>query len=150
MQIAKQICRKYGIFLVPFLPILLLLRILPMMYDGWHGAYAYTTYGPLPQWFRYVFVSLYNYVNGRVSSNFIAGILESFRSEIPFDIVNALIFVGLIFCICKLTGFRRMNLIVLLYTALLLLTPAQIRVYVIQIAPFQYVTPILRFFWHSC
>lgn len=135
--------QKYSIFFIPFILFLLLLRVSPMMYDGWAGPSYYQKFGGIIPWTSYVFRDMYDWINGRVSSNFFCGIIESFTSEIPLDIVGALVLTGVVICICYLINFRNKNLVVLIYTSMIVFIPYQIRTYVIQIALIQYIIPIL-------
>ena len=76
-------------------------RIIPMMYDGWIGKYYYNVQDGLLSYIRYVFVDHYNWINGRIASNLICGILESFPSELPLDLFNASMIIGIVLMINK-------------------------------------------------
>lgn len=125
-----------------FLVFFCLLRLSPMMYDGWAGPYYYINYGGLLGWWRYVTGPMRDYINGRVASNFFCGILESYMTEIPLDIAGSIVLVGIIYCLIKIFDIRN-NYVIFVYTALIILMPYGIRTYIVQIALLQYVTPIL-------
>lgn len=131
--------------LIPFLAVFPLLRVSPMMYDGWAGPFYYKQFGGLIAWFQYVMGPFREWVNGRVASNFFCGILESFTSEIPLDVVGALVLAGILFCLFRLFNLQHRVLVACLYSAFLIFMPYTLRTYVVQIALLQYLAPILFF-----
>ena len=84
-----QAVQQWWIVSIPFLVIFPLLRVSTMMYDGWAGPYYYQNNGGLLNWFFYVLGPMRQWINGRVSSNLFSGILESFTSELPLDLICA-------------------------------------------------------------
>ena len=137
--------QKYGWAILPFISSLTLLRCSPMMYDGWTGPSYYDTYGGLLNWSRYIFGPFRNYINGRVASNFISGILESFQTELPLDIFGACILTGIYCCLVCLYKIQNGAVSSVIYTSLLILMPYMVREYVVQIALLQYLAPVLFF-----
>ena len=139
-----HISKKWTL-LIPFLAIFPLLRVSPMMYDGWAGPFYYKQFGGLIAWLQYVMGPFREMINGRVSSNFFCGIFESFTSEIPLDAVGALVLVGILFCLFRLFNLQNRALAACLYSVFLIFMPYTLRTYVVQIALLQYLTPILFF-----
>lgn len=78
-----------------FFTFFLLFRIVPMMYDGWASKFAYASSDGFINYITIGLKNLYLTCNGRVISNLVCGILESFTSEIPLDIFNALLLVAI-------------------------------------------------------
>lgn len=137
--------KEYWVLTIPFVTTFALLRVSPMMYDGWAGPFYYQEFGGLISWIEYVLGPFRQWVNGRIASNFICGILESFTSEIPLDIVGALVLTGILLCLFRLFDLRHKLAVSCLYTALLVFMPYSLRTYVVQIALLQYLTPVLFF-----
>lgn len=141
-KILKQ-AREWGVLLLPFFQCLILLRLSPMMYDGWAGSSYYEQYGGLLNWPMYVIGFFRNWINGRVGSNLICGLLESLSSEWLLDVVGALLLTAIPVCLILLFHPQNRTLLVLTYSSLLALAPYGLRTYVIQIALAQYVAPIV-------
>ena len=141
-KILKQ-AREWGVLLLPFFQCLILLRLSPMMYDGWAGSSYYRQYGGLLNWPMYVIGFFRNWINGRVGSNLICGLLESLSSEWLLDVVGALLLTAIPVCLILLFHPKNRTLLVLTYSSLLALAPYGLRTYVIQIALAQYVAPIV-------
>lgn len=135
--------RKYGILLIPFCTMLALLRVSPMMFDGWSGLSAYLNSGGLINWARHVGVVMWKTANGRATATFISGLLEVFISEIPLDVTAAAIITGILYCVCRLFSIKHIRFVALLYTVFLVFTPYPIRVAVVQIALLQFWAPVL-------
>lgn len=135
--------REWGMLLLPFFQCLILLRLSPMMYDGWAGSSYYEQYGGLLNWPMYVMGPFRDWVNGRVGSNLICGLLESLSSEWLLDVVGALLLTAIPVCLILLFHPQNRTMLVLTYSSLLALAPYGLRTYVIQIALAQYVAPIV-------
>lgn len=129
--------------IIPFLSVFALLRVSPMMYDGWAGPNSYKQFGGLIAWFEYVLGPFRQWINGRAASNFFCGILESFTSEIPLDAAGALLLAAILYCLFRLFPSKNRVPAALTYTALLILMPYLARTYVVQIALLQYIAPLL-------
>ena len=145
-----QWCNKFlaaakqnWMLLIPFLSTFALLRVSPMIYDGWRGPSYYNMFGGLISYAHYTIAFFRRYVNGRIASNFFSGILESFYSEIPLDIAAALVMTGIIACAIYLFCVKKKTVIACLYAVFVVFMPYKLRVYVVQIALLQYLTPIL-------
>lgn len=134
---------KNGIYVVPFLLFFVLLRISPMLYDGWAGPYYYIQNGGILSWAQYVCVEMRDWINGRVASNFFCGLLESFLSEIPIDFVGAAVLTAIPIFLFKIFDIKSKTFPVLVYAALMILMPYTLRTYTIQIALLPYMPPIL-------
>lgn len=91
----------------------------------------------------YVIGFFRNWINGRVGSNLICGLLESLSSEWLLDVVGALLLTAIPVCLILLFHPKNRTLLVLTYSSLLALAPYGLRTYVIQIALAQYVAPIV-------
>lgn len=135
--------REWGLLLLPFFQCLILLRLSPMMYDGWAGSSYYRQHGGLLNWPMYVIGFFRDWINGRVGSNLICGLLESLSSEWLLDVVGALLLTAIPACLILLFHPKNRTLLVLTYSSLLALAPYGLRTYVIQIALAQYVAPIV-------
>lgn len=128
---------------IPFIAIFALLRVSPMMYDGWAGPYYYQQFGGIFNWVNYVFVAMRDWINGRVASNFFCGILESFTSEIPLDLTSTLVITAMLLCIMHLFPSKNKVLAAMVFSSLFILMPYQTRTYVLQIASMAYLPPML-------
>lgn len=135
--------REYWMLAIPFVMTLALLRVSPMMHDGWAGPSYYQQCGGLISWANYVLGPFRDWINGRVASNFFCGILESFTSEIPLDAAGALLLTAILYCLFRLFPSKNRVPAALAYTALLILMPYQARTYVVQIALLQFLAPLL-------
>lgn len=135
--------REWGMLLLPFFQCLILLRLSPMMYDGWAGSSYYRQHGGLLNWPMYVIGLFRDWVNGRVGSNLICGLLESLSSEWLLDVVGALLLTAIPACLILLFHPKNRTMLVFTYSSLLALAPYGLRTYVIQIALAQYVAPIV-------
>ena len=121
-------------------------RIVPMMYDGWIGKYYYNVQDGLLSYIRYVFVDHYNWINGRIASNLICGILESFPSELPLDLFNASMIIGIVLMINKIIkneNEKKLILGILLFASSILLISSDMKKDVLFYANAAYVVPIL-------
>lgn len=139
----KEAVYNWWILIIPFIMMFSLLRVSPMMYDGWAGPYYYKQHGGIINWVYYVSGPLRDWSNGRVISNLLSGILESFTSEIPLDLVGALVLTGILYCILYLFKVKNKLAVTVLYTSMLVLIPCSVRTYVLQIALVAYIPPIL-------
>lgn len=135
--------RRWWFVLIPFTQNLILLRLSPMMYDGWSGDVYYQNFGGILNWIFYICGPFRLWINGRIGSNLICGILESFTSEWVLDIVGALILTAIPVCLILLFKLQNRVLTTVVYCSLLALIPYDIRTYVIQIALPQYVAPVV-------
>lgn len=129
--------------LIPFIMVFTLLRVSPMMYDGWAGPYYYEYNGGLLTWGWYVLFLMRDWINGRVASNFVCGILESFKSEIPLDLAGALVITGMLYCLYRLFPGKNKITAALVFGTLVILMPYRVRTYVLQIATIAYLPPLL-------
>ena len=143
-EMLKKVKDNWGL-VIPFVTCLILLRLSPMMYDGWYGSSYYYNEGGVINWIRYVLIFERNNLNGRVGSNLICGIVESIKSEWIVDIVGTLILVLILYFTLRLFEIKRTGVSGILYTALIILIPYRVREYVVQIALMQYVMPVLFF-----
>lgn len=142
--------KQYWMMLIPFLSILALLRVSPMMYDGWAGPYYYYQYGGLIPWVDHILGTYRDTINGRAASNFFCGIFESFQSEIPLDVAAALVITGIFFCIVWLFRIHKKTIVSCLFTVFVIFMPYNLRVYTVQIALLQYLTPVLLLMLALC
>ncbi len=142
-MVSLQKGKKWGVLMLPFFQILILLRLSPMMYDGWAGSVYYHNMGGLLNWVRFVFGGYRNQINGRVASNLFSGLLESFCSEWLLDIVGALIVTLILACLIILLRTEKPLGVTLVYCSLIALMPCDVRTYMMQMATVQFVTPVL-------
>ena len=143
-KVEKIIVDNY-MFMIPFIGFFVLLRISPMMYDGWAGSDYYNNQGGLVKWIAYVLGPFYLQINGRVASDFVSGILESFPSEIMLDSINTFVMTMICWALCKIFRInetKKKLLVAILYFSLIQFMPISMRTYVIQIANAAYVPPI--------
>lgn len=138
----KNSIKENSFLIIPFVFMFCLLRVSPMMYDGWAGPYYYLQYGGLINWFFYITGSFRDFINGRVASNYICVFFESFTSEIPLDLIGTLVIVGILICAIYLFDIQKKWLATVLYTSFVVFMPFLLRTYTIQIALLQYMTPI--------
>ncbi len=130
-----------------FLVFFILYRIVPMTLDGWASKATYPLTGGFINYIVVGIKNLYMTCNGRVISNIFCGILESFSSEIPLDIFNALSLVVTFQLLYKINKkqIKNKSAIIygsLLFTALILLISAEMRQEVLFYANMAYVVPI--------
>ncbi len=133
-------CMCIGVLVAIFFVIY---RIVPPIMDLCYNAFYYSNTGGLLQFLRTEYF-VYQAANGRIASNFVNGILESFKSHVVLDlfdaVVNTLIYVGL-WALCKEK--ERFCKGAFFYTALVLLMSPQMRVEVLFYANGAYVVPVL-------
>jgi len=151
IKLQKKIIKKYSsiIFysLLCFSIFFILYRIVPMTYDGWASKLAYPSVDGMIKYIYYLVFQSYFITNGRVVSNFICGILESFSSEIPLDFFNALCILltyvfTYIICKNKNIDMKKFGFGSLIFTGLILLISAPMRTEVLFYANSAYIVPI--------
>lgn len=136
---------KVVVTLICFLVFFIVYRIVPMTYDGWASKYAYSSVGGLLKYIYYIIFDSYVHSNGRIISNLICGIIESFPSEIPLDFFNALMIVLIFIFYFLLYGNKyekKFNFGILLFTSMIFLMSYQIRTEVLFYANSAYIAPI--------
>ena len=150
-KINKKLLKKNKLLifssLLCFFIFFVLYRIVPMTYDGWASKFAYPSTGGIINYIYYLIFECYFYTNGRLVSNFICGILESFTSEIPLDFFNALcilIMYIFIYLICKKKNGDQKKFFfgILLFSGLILLVSPPMRTEVLFYANSAYIVPI--------
>ncbi len=118
-------------------------RIVPPTADLWSGSWGYNHHGGLLRYMKGVRDG-YEVSNGRIASNFINGIVESFPSQMVLDLFNAavniLVYVG-IWNLCNEKG--RFCRGAVFYLALVLMMSPQMRNEVLFCANSAYVVPVL-------
>ncbi len=118
-------------------------RIMPPVKDLWAGYTYYNDAGGLFQFLQTERV-IYQTCNGRIASNFINGILESFKSHVVLDLFNAIVNTAIyvsLWALCKAK--RRFCTGAVLYIALMLLMSQQMRAEVLFYANSAYIVPVL-------
>ena len=124
-----------------------LYRVVPMMYDGWAGKFYYPTHGGILNWFNYICGPFYEWINGRISSNIICGIFESFSSEVPLDLFNAITITAsfiLAYSVLKKEEKNKNEFVngILLFMSIILLVTPRMRTEVLFYANMAYIVPI--------
>ena len=134
------------ITLFMFLLFFSIYHIVPMMFDGWAGKFYYPDTDGIFNYILYIIGDYYKWINGRISSNIICGFLESFSSEIPLDLFNTSLIIGIyviIYLILKDKGKNgNYTMGLLLFSALILRIPSEMRKEVLFYANTAYVMPI--------
>ena len=137
--------KKILVTLFVFVVFFTMYRIIPMMYDGWAGKYYYPNHDGMLSYINYVFTGFYNWINGRIASNIICGFLESFPTEIPLDLFNAITMSGMVICIDKILKNNNQKKFIfasLLFMSTILLISKEMRADVLFYANSAYVTPV--------
>lgn len=148
--ITKKIKKNSSIILyslICFLIFFVIYRIVPMTYDGWASKYTYPTLNGLPNYLYYLINHSYFITNGRVVSNLVCGILESFSSEIPLDFFNAACVVLMyiftyLSCFNKKGNKFKYGIGIILFASMILFISPAMRTEVLFYANSAYVVPI--------
>lgn len=138
----KTYSKRKLFYCIPFTLFFILFRIVPMMYDGWASKFYYENSGGILNWIKYIH-TMYFWYNGRISSNFVSGILESFGSEIPLDLFNALVLTGIIYLLNQLFEIKNEFKTIILYTGTIFLISNSIKNEVLFYANTAYIPTIL-------
>ncbi len=126
---------------------LIIYRIVPMTYDGWASKFAYASTGGIINFIYNIINVLYFTCNGRVISNIVCGIFESFTSEIPLDIFNSMTMVIIFHLLYKFyeKDLKDKKIFIygsLLFTGIVLLISDNMRMEVLFYANMAYTVPI--------
>ena len=143
LNIIKRNYKNVIITICMFLIFFILYRVVPMMYDGWAGKFYYPNINGVIHFIKYICVDFYKWINGRIMSNIVCGIVESFSSEIILDFFNASIMIGIYLCIVYIIKVRKgFSFGIILFTSCVLLISNYMRNEVLFYANTAYLVPV--------
>lgn len=132
---------------IGFLVVFAIYRVSEMTMDGWASKFYYPNSGGLLPYLK-LLLYLYNTCNGRITSNFFSGFLESFTSEIPYDLFNTFVMISiyiLTYIICKdkiKNSKAKYNFSLFVFLALIFSVNPYMRTEVLFYANIAYIAPI--------